>query len=482
MNAPRSLSERPTIEPRWLFPLVDAALAFLVFGIAYILRYDLQIIRPLLDPVQRDFGPYIPFAVVYALLILINFQRNNLYRNIAGRAWLEEVYLIASSVAVSIVIVLAMFYILQPLVTRRLMLIYVAALTLSSGAISRLIRRWALAYLRHRGIGVRRVLIVGMADVGRSLLGIMLSRPELGYRPIGFLDDDAEKSSVGMGRVAALGGTADLADVIKSNMVDTVIITFRWKHYDRIQELTEVCRVTGTDLRIVPEIMQLNIRQVQVENLDGLPLLGIGAHREFSRSNQLIKRALDLCLVILGFPIWAPISLLVALALKLEGEGPILFQQIRVGKDGHQFRMVKFRSMVEGAEDLQEDMLRETGEDPRHAKFADDPRITRVGGFLRRTSLDELPNLINVIRGEMSLVGPRPPTPREVTLYEPRHTRRLQITPGITGWWQVRGRSNVPFDEMCEMDMYYIDNWSISMDIEILMLTVPRVFLRSGAY
>ena len=230
MNAPRSLSERPTIEPRWLFPLADALLAFAVFGIAYILRYDLQIIRPLLDPGQRDFGPYIPFAIIYALLILVNYQRNNLYRNIAGRAWLEEVYLIASSVAVSIVIVLAMYYILQPLVTSRLMLIYVAALTLGVGAASRLIRRWVLAYLRHQGIGIRRVLIVGMGDVGRSLLGIMLSRPEFGYRPIGFLDDDTEKSSAGMGRVEALGGTAQLLSAIRSHMVDTVIITFRWKH------------------------------------------------------------------------------------------------------------------------------------------------------------------------------------------------------------------------------------------------------------
>ena len=153
-----------------------------------------------------------------------------------------------------------------------------------------------------------------------------------------------------------------------------------------------------------------------------------------------------------------------------------------MGKDGNKFELVKFRSMVEGAEELQEHMLRESGEDPRHPKFTDDPRITRVGKFLRRTSLDELPNLLNVLRGEMSLVGPRPPTPSEVELYEARHTRRLQITPGITGWWQVRGRSNIPFDEMCEMDMYYIENWSITMDIEILMLTIPRVVLRSGAY
>lgn len=482
MDAHLALSERPTVEPRWLLPAVDAVLAFLVFGLAYVLRYELQIIRPAFDPLGRGFLPYLPFAAVYALLIWLNYQRNGLYRNIVGRAWMEEVYLIASGVAVSIVIILAMFFILQPLVTSRLMLVYVAALTLLAGAIARLMRRWVLAYLRNQGIGIRRVLIVGMGEVGRSLLGIMLARPELGYRPVGFLDDDAAKSAAGMGRIEALGGTTQLEEAIHEHHIDTVIITFRWNHYDLIQELTEVCRATATDLRIVPEIMQLNIRQVQVENLDGIPLLGIGAHRSFSRANQLLKRALDIILVILGTPFWLPISLLVALALRLEGEGPVIFRQIRVGKDSQRFQMFKFRSMVEGAEELQEAMLRESGEDPRHAKFVDDPRITRVGKFLRRTSLDELPNLINVLRGEMSLVGPRPPTPSEVALYEARHTRRLQITPGITGWWQVRGRSNIPFDEMCEMDMYYIDNWSITMDIEILLLTVPRVFLRSGAY
>ena len=482
MNGARSLSERPTIEPRWLFPLLDIALAFGAFGLSYLLRYELQIIRPILDPIQRDFAPYVPYALVYALLIWLNYERNGLYRNIAGRAWLEEVYLIGSSVAVSIVPILAMFFILQPLVTSRLMLIYVAALTLLVGALSRLIRRWVLAYLRDRGIGIRRVLIVGMGEVGRSLLGIMLARPELGYRPIGFMDDDEQTSAEGMGRVEALGGTSDLADTLDSQAIDTVIITFRWHHYDRIQQLMEVCRVAGTDLRIVPEIMQLNIRQVQVENLDGIPLLGIGAHKSFSRINQLLKRALDMLMVALGLPVWATVWLLVALALALEGQGPVLFWQQRVGKDGKAFRMAKFRSMVRNAEQLQDQMLRESGEDPRHAKFVDDPRVTRVGKFLRRTSLDELPNLLNVLRGEMSLVGPRPPTPGEVEFYEPRHRRRLQITPGMTGWWQVRGRSNIPFEEMCELDMYYIDNWSISMDIEILLLTIPRVLFRSGAY
>lgn len=482
MSANRPLSERPTIEPRWIFPLLDCVLAFLVFGMAYVLRYEIQVIRPILDPVQHDFMPYVPFAGVYAALIWLNYQRNGLYRNIVGRSWLEEVYLIASSVAVSIVIVLAMFFILRPTATSRLMLIYVAALTLIIGALSRLARRWVLAYFRHRGIGIRRVLIVGMGEIGQDMLGTMLARPDFGYRPVGFLDDDESKARESVGRVEALGGTDQLEAVIHQQRVDTVVITFRWKHYDRIEELSEICRATGAELRIVPELMQLSIRQVQVENLDGIPLLGFGAQRPFTPTDQVLKRALDLIVVALSLPLWASISLMVMIAVKLEGEGPVLFRQERVGKNGQKFQMLKFRSMVANAAAMHEQMLQASGADPRHPKFVDDPRVTRVGKFLRRTSLDELPNLYNVFRGEMSLVGPRPPTPDEVELYEARHTRRLQITPGMTGWWQVRGRSNVPFDEMCAMDIYYIDNWSLSMDIEILMLTIPRVVLRSGAY
>lgn len=482
MNANQSLTERPTLEPRWLFPVIDVGTALLVFLLAYLLRYELQIIRPVLDPSQRDFGPYIPFAGVYALILFLNYQRNGLYRNMVGRAWMEEVYLIGSSVAVAIVIVLAMFFILQPLITSRLMLIYVAALTIIIGSFARLARRWVLAYLRNKGIGIQRVLIVGMGDVGQAVLGVMLARPELGYKPIGFLDDTPEKGEVNLGRVKGLGNTHRLKKVVRAEKVDTVVITFRWKHYDRIQELAEMCRTIGVDLRIVPDIMQLNMRQVQVENLDGIPLLGFATQAPFQGTSRLIKRAMDVAIVVIMIPIWVPIALLVALAIRLESEGPILYQQRRVGENGRKFKMIKFRSMIPDADQLHEQIVAESGEDPRHPKLANDPRITRVGRFIRRTSLDELPNLINVLGGQMSLVGPRPPTPDEVKLYEPWQTRRLQIIPGLTGLWQVSGRSDVPFDEMCLMDIYYIENWSITMDIRILMMTIPRVIMRSGAY
>jgi len=482
MSTNQTITEHPTIEPRWLFPVIDLIMALVVFALAYILRYELQIIRPVLDPSQRDFAPYVPFAVMYAVLIWLNNQRNSLYRNIVGRAWMEEVYLIGSGVAVSIVIVLAMFYIFQPLVTSRLMLIYVAALTIFFGSTARLARRWILAYLRNKGIGIQRVLIVGMGQVGQAVLGVMIARPELGYKPIGFLDDTPAKGDVDLGRVEGLGNTYKLKKVIRTKNVDTVIITFKWKHYDRIQQLTEVCRSTGTDVRIVPDIMQLNMRQVQVENLDGIPLLGFSPDDPFRGADRLLKRAMDIALVILTFPLWATLCGLIALIIRMEGDGPIIFRQERVGENGRKFQMLKFRSMIPGAEKLHAELAAKEGEDLRHVKIKNDPRITRIGKFLRRTSLDELPNLVNVLQGQMSLVGPRPPTPNEVELYEPWQARRLHIIPGMTGLWQVSGRSNVPFDEMCLMDIYYIENWSINMDIRILMMTIPRVLLRSGAY
>jgi lipopolysaccharide/colanic/teichoic acid biosynthesis glycosyltransferase len=173
---------------------------------------------------------------------------------------------------------------------------------------------------------------------------------------------------------------------------------------------------------------------------------------------------------------------LVALAIRLEGKGEIFYKARRVGENGREFDMVKFRSMIPGADALHEDLVKQYNDDPRHPKFKDDPRITPVGKFIRRTSLDELPNLINVLTGQMSLVGPRPPTPDEVKLYEPWHLQRLTVKPGMTGLWQVSGRSEIPFDEMCLLDIYYIENWSIGMDAQIMLMTIPRVLLRQGAY
>lgn len=474
---------RPRItEPYTLMPYADAVLGFLAFFLAYIARYELEIFLPLERGNFAPFEPYIPYAIIYVIWLSMTYRGNGLYKPVRGRSYIEEVYSIINGVTNAIVITLALSFFLQPQVFSRLMLVFVAVLTVVLLALARVFQRVLEARLRAKGIGVQRVLIVGAGEVGQAVLRTMLARKELGYLPVGYLDDDPDRGSVDLGRLRGLGDLSNLAQAIEQEAVDLVVITLKWTHHARILEMVRTCQRHRADVRVVPDVFQLNMRQVQVENLDGIPLLGLNGHAPLRGGSRFAKRAIDVALIVLASPVLVPLFALVALAIKLEDGGDVFYTQERVGENGRRFRMVKFRSMIPDADQYRQELIESQQLDPRHPKLADDPRITRVGRFLRRTSIDELPNLFNVLRGQMSLVGPRPPTPDEVELYEPWHMQRLQVMPGITGLWQVSGRSEVPFEEMCLLDIYYIENWSIRLDAQILMRTVPRVLLRHGAY
>lgn len=462
--------------------IIDFLLALTAFFIAYLARYELEILRPLEPGNYAPFEPYIPYALIFAAWLVITCRGNGLYKPVRGRPFMEEVYIILNGVTMSTVIVLALSFFLQPRVFSRLMLVYVALLAIVLLAAARIIQRMVQARLRSQGIGIQRVLIIGAEDVGQAVLRTMLARKELGYVPVGFIDDDPARGKVDLGRVRALGNTDNVAEILRRERVDLVVITLKWSHHDRILRLVQICQNAGAEVRIVPDVFQLNMRQVQIENFDGIPLLGLNGHAPLRGGNRIVKRAIDIGLILIASPVIIPILFLVALAIKLEDGGTIFYTQRRVGEGGRPFNMVKFRSMIPNADQYREALIRDNQLDPRHPKLVDDPRITRVGRFIRRTSIDELPNVFNVLRGQMSIVGPRPPTPDEVELYEPWHMQRLQTMPGITGLWQVSGRSEVPFEEMCLLDIYYIENWSIRLDAQILMMTVPRVLLRQGAY
>lgn len=480
MNENTQNEHQQTVEPRWLMPSIDVILVYVAFGVGYLLRYEFQLFRAVFDPNQREFLPYLPYATFFAVLLIFIYQANGLYRHIRGRSWIEEITIVASGVANSTVILLAFYFLLQPRVTSRLMLVYVAALTVIFLALSRLIRRFVWVYLRAKGIGVQKVALVGMGDVGQAVLRTLVSRPELGYKVIGYLDDDPQRGENDLGRVVGLGKIGNLEKVVTAHGIDLVIVTLQWRHYDRILELARLLRKLNVDMRFVPDIFQLNLRQVQFENLDGIPLLGINGVQKLKGTSRIMKRVLDLLIVVLTAPVWLLIYAIVALAIKLEDGGDVIYKAQRIGENGREFGMLKFRSMIPDADSLREEVFE--GQDPKHPKRADDPRITRVGKFIRSTSIDEIPNLINVLKGEMSIVGPRPPIQDEVDKYENWHLQRLQTIPGITGLWQVSGRSEVPFDEMVLMDIYYIENWSVRFDLQIILMTIPRVLLRSGAY
>jgi len=472
----------PSRETKWLMPVVDILLALAAFMLAYYVRYSLQLIRPVFEQNTAPFDPYIPYMGVFAVWLYIVYNGSGLYRTVRGRAWIEEVYVILNGATNATLIIMALSFVLQPFVFSRLMLLYVAVITVILLSVTRIIQRLLRASLRARGVGIERVLIIGMDGVGQAVLRTVLARKDLGLVAVGYVDDDPSRGEADLGRVLGLGKIQNLAQIIQEKQVQMVIITLRWHEHDRIYQIVRECQIAGADVRVVPDIFQLNLKQVQIENLDGIPLLGTSPEPRLNVRERLLKRLIDVLIILIASPILLFLFGIIAIAIRIEGRGPIFYSAVRVGENGKLFKMVKFRSMIPDAEKYRKTLVETNELDPRHPKILNDPRITRVGNIIRKTSLDELPNLINVLRGQMSLVGPRPPTPDEVELYDEWHKQRLKTMPGITGLWQISGRSDVPFDEMCLLDIYYIENWSLGLDIQILLMTLPRVLLRQGAY
>jgi exopolysaccharide biosynthesis polyprenyl glycosylphosphotransferase len=233
--------------------------------------------------------------------------------------------------------------------------------------------------------------------------------------------------------------------------------------------------------RTVPDIFQLSLNRVDVEDLGGVPLVGLKA-ASIRGTNLFVKRFMDLVLGALFTIVALPFMAILALAIRIDSPGPIIFRQKRVGMHGQEFDMYKFRSMREGAEEEQTRLLEYNEVTGPLFKMRDDPRMTRMGRFLRRTSLDELPQLFNVLKGDMSLVGPRPHIAAEVEQYEDWQRQVLEAPPGMAGLSQVSGRSQLTFDEQCLLDIYYIENWSPALDIKILLRTLPKVLSGEGAY
>jgi exopolysaccharide biosynthesis polyprenyl glycosylphosphotransferase len=467
---------------RRAMPVLDLLLVIGAFRLAYTLRYNVQIIRPVDEANFVPFSIFLPYTLIFAFWLILTWPVAGLYREQRGRSWMEEVYRIANGVTNATVIVMGASFFLQPPGFSRVMILIAAALVIILLPAERAIYRYMRGGLRKKGIGVERVLIAGAGNTGRAVLSAILARPDLGYVPIGYLDDRPERGSVDMGRVRGLGNLDNLGVLLEARAADLVIITLPWDVRQKIMDLVAQCGEHNIPVRVVPDLFQLSMSQVHTENLEGIPLLGLKSETRINRTGFLLKRAIDLTIVAVAAPFVLLLTLLIALAIKLDSPGPVFYVQRRVGKDGRYFPIVKFRSMVQNAEKMHAELIRQTGADPKRPKWENDPRITRVGRWLRRTSMDELPNLVNVLRGEMSIVGPRPPTPSEVELYEPWQRQRLNTQPGMTGLWQVSGRSKVPFEEQCLLDIYYIENWSIGLDIQILLRSIPNILFGTGAY
>jgi exopolysaccharide biosynthesis polyprenyl glycosylphosphotransferase len=270
----------------------------------------------------------------------------------------------------------------------------------------------------------------------------------------------------------------DLGTIASSESIDRVIVAPESADADDVLNLIRAATSLGLKVSVVPRVLEVVGSSVEFDDIEGLPLLCM-RNLHLSRSSHHVKRAMDIVLAAVGCVLLSPLLILIAIAIKLDSRGPVLFKQLRIGRDGEPFEMLKFRTMVPGAHDRR-DELRHLNEADGLFKIADDPRITRVGARLRKLSLDELPQLLNVVRGDMSLVGPRPLVAEEDRRIRGWERRRLQLTPGITGHWQILGSARIPLHEMVKIDYLYVTNWSLWNDVKILLRTVPYVVGRRG--
>ncbi len=472
---------------RRTMPLIDFLLILLAFRLGYALRYEIQFIRPVGETFYAPFEAYWSLAIIFAAWMLLTPPVIGLYFRVRGRSWAEETYIIAQGATTATVLIMAMNFLLQPLVFSRLMVLEIMILTITFLSGLRLFYRTVQSMMRARGVGTERVLIIGAGEIGRAVIGGLLARKDLGYDVVGYLDDNPERGSVDLGRIKGLGAIENLSSILRdlkeqNSRIDLVLIALPWRAQDKIMDIVRQCDQHSVPSMTIPDLFRLNMSQVRLETLAGFPVMGIQSEPTLGRLKRFVKRTMDVVLVSAAAPFIILPSLLIALLIKLDSPGPVIYRHRRVGENGCEFDMFKFRSMYLGADKEHEKLIRETGIDGRHFKMKDDPRITRVGKWLRRLSIDEWPNFINIMRGEMSLIGPRAPTPKEVAQYEPWQRQRLNTLPGLSGLWQVSGRSNVPFEEMCLLDIYYIEHWSIGLDIQIMLRTIPHVLFAKGAY
>jgi len=421
--------------------------------------------------------PNLAVAVFVGMWIAVLWM-HGLYR--ARERWTRrgEIAAVLRAALVQLVLTLSALYVFKlPDVSRLLLLVVFPALTIAAIGI-RIGIRQILVFLRDHGRNVRFMLVLGANTRAKAFADLVECHAELGLVVIGHLKADPSDNGVVLNR-PLLGTLDDLERILHSEIVDEVAICLPFAMEELIEQAVYLCEQEGKVVRMPVAPVERMLTTGRLESIDGLGVYSL-ANGPDRAIGLLVKRLVDIVGAAFLMVAVSPVMAALAIAIKRDSKGPVFFRQERVGLHGRTFRLVKFRSMCLDAEDLLEN-LRDGNEIKGHAfKLNNDPRTTRIGRFLRRSSLDELPQLWNVLWGQMSLVGPRPPLPNEVVNYDTWHRRRLSMKPGITGLWQVGARHSPEFDHWVEQDLDYIDRWSLWLDFKIIARTLPAVLNGTG--
>ncbi len=364
----------------------------------------------------------------------------------------------------------------------RLFLLYVWCLQTGGLIFFRFLLRSFLRYIRRRGYNSRQIVIVGRNGRAAGFLNGLTESPELGLQTVGILDAPAKKPVDPLfSAYPFLGEIGELEKVLRTRVVDEVFVFLPIKSfYEAMEAILRLCESVGVEVKLPTDVFSHKLAKSAISMYGDVSVIDLYTSPKMSLQ-FVLKRFIDLTASTILLVLFSPFFALASVFIKLTSSGPVFFRQQRLGYNGRLFDCLKFRTMVENAEELKKTLSHLNEVSGPVFKIKNDPRVTKVGRILRKTSMDELPQLINVLKGDMSLVGPRPPLPSEVKQYELPHLRRLSMKPGITCLWQVRGRSTVAFDKWMELDREYIDHWSLWLDLKILAQTIPAVVSGSGA-
>ena len=483
----------PGRAPKWIVPAVkvalviaDALIATLAFMLAFYVREGIPVFEG--RTWSHRFAPYAALLVFVVAIRLLSFRYCNLYRVRGEFSFLDDAIRIFKATAIGSLLIVAAAFLYRGgfefrafSYARGVFVVDFFFVLIGVGAL-RFLMRSAQTFVRSRQINLIPTLVVGRGPEASLFIREMRERPSLGYRVIGVVETNVPDAQLSYEDVPVVGTLESLPEVIRDSGANEVIIADPQVNGDALFEVMMRCgRRRGVEFRIAPSLFNCLPRKTEIDQIGVLPMIRL-FREPLSSGARIMKRTFDLIFatvaIVLLFPLW----LLIAVLIKLDSRGPVFYTQERVGMDGRLFLLYKFRTMQANADaELHREYQRafiaghaeaNVGNETKPTyKLLADPRITRIGKILRRTSLDEVPQLLNVLSGDMSLVGPRPPIPYEVEAYELWHRKRLDMKPGLTGLWQVSGRNRLPFEEMVRLDLFYIENWSLLLDLKIILRT-----------
>lgn len=456
-----------------LHVVIDGIIIMLSYVIAWWIKFESPIFQ---DAVKAlSFQEYMAVLIGVVPGILILYSAFNLYtpKRVQGRRL--EIWNLTKANTLALLILMSLSYLVKQMNLSRWVLVIFYALNISLSVITRNLIRVFLRQMRKSGFNQKHLLLVGYSRAAEQYIDRVIANPQWGYRIRGILDDAVSAGTTYRG-IKVLGRIDNLFVILPENRLDEIAITLGLNEYFRLEEIVGLCEKSGVHTKFIPDYNHIIPTKPYTEDILGLPVINIRYVPLTNLFPAAVKRVMDIVGSLVCIILLSPVMLLTALMIKLTMPGPLIFKQERVGLHNRPFKMYKFRSMVVQSEKAEQ----------KAWTVKDDPRVTPFGKFIRKTSIDELPQLFNVLKGDMSLVGPRPERPFFVEKFQeeiPRYMVKHQVRPGMTGWAQVNGyRGDTSIRKRIEHDLYYIENWSVGLDIKILFLTVFKGFVNKNAY